>query len=156
MFKTIISSWKKEKPTKSFRLTFLEAHLMLRGAHGVPLRGALETKKSFASRGLLRGFPRLQLSEWSLAEKPSLQPVPNPSPSHPLGKRNPPQKEGALNGCSAHLEANPFHPKKDQSNCRASAELGLIKSEGWCSLREMDIFLICQEVKPSPASDSVI
>lgn len=50
-----------------------EAHLLLRGGYGGSLRGARGTAESLALRDLLRSFPRLQLSEWSLAFKPSHQ-----------------------------------------------------------------------------------
>lgn len=143
MFKIIIFSWKKEKLIKFFRLIFLEVYLMLRGTYGVFFRGVLETKEFFVLRGFFRGFFGLQFFEWSLVEKFFLQLVLNLLFFYFLGKRNFFQKEGVLNGCSVYFEVNFFYFKKDQSNCRVFVELGLVKLEGWCFLREMDIFFIC-------------
>ena len=52
-----------------------EAHLSLRGGYGGSLRGARGPAESLALHDLLRSFPRLQLSEWSLAVKRSHQPA---------------------------------------------------------------------------------
>ena len=61
--------------TVALRAQRPEAHLLLRGGCGGSLRGARGTAESLALHGLLRSFPRLQLSEWSLALKPSHQPA---------------------------------------------------------------------------------
>lgn len=120
-FKTMRSSWEENKNTQNKTLEIKlfsravvtlhaqrpEAHLMLK-RHGVSLRGALKTPEPLALNGLLRRFPLLQLSKWTLAHKAPCLPAPKWSPSTPTRKGPLLRRKHPLSGCHVPLKQVPF------------------------------------------------